>query len=133
MRLRREIGIAGPSAIVSASAPSWSAWRPAVSSRARDDGASTVTRCPRARSPSATPATCSLTSCGCDQSKGETRQIFNASSLALASSELPRHETHREVRQPDALAADDLTEPGLDLALPLRGSRRDVACREHAV
>ena len=37
------------------------------SSRARFDGASTVTWCPSSRSSAAIPATCSLTSCGCDQ------------------------------------------------------------------
>src|SRR6266566_9419445 len=74
MRLRRETGTAGPSAITSSPPPSRSARRPAIRSAARVEGASTVTECPRARSPSAIPATCSLTSWGRDQANGVTRQ-----------------------------------------------------------
>ena len=66
---RDEVGVAGRVA---------SARRPAARSRARFDGASTVDRWPRARSSSASPATCSLTSCGCDQENGVTRAIRNA-------------------------------------------------------
>ena len=76
IRLRREIGTAGPRATTSASSPSSSARRPAARSRARFDDASTVTVWPSGRSSLATPATCSLTSCGCDQAKGVTRQIL---------------------------------------------------------
>ena len=63
-RLRRETRTAGPSAITSASAPSRRARRPARRSAARVEGARTVTCCPSRRSPAATPATCSFTSCG---------------------------------------------------------------------
>src|SRR5436305_4852954 len=73
--LRREIGTAGPTATSSASAPSRSDRRPAARSRARFDDARIVTEWPRRRSSVATPATCSLTSCGCDQANGVTRQI----------------------------------------------------------
>ena len=78
---RREIGTAGPTAITSGDAPSRRARRPAASSPARADGASTVTACPSARSSCATPATCSFTSCGCDHANGVTRQIFTGPSL----------------------------------------------------
>src|ERR1700730_8166300 len=129
IRLRREMGIAGPSAIVSASAPSSSACRPAVSSRACDDGVSTVTSWPRARSPPATPATCSLTSWGCDQSNGETRQMRNAPPrLAPAGDERPRH-----VGQPHGAGGRELAELRLDFALAPGRRGRDVARREHAV
>jgi hypothetical protein len=64
IRLRREIGTAGPSATTSASSPSSSARRPAASSFARFDEARIVTEWPSARSSLATPATCSFTSCG---------------------------------------------------------------------
>ena len=79
IRLRREIGTAGPSATSSSSSrPAASARRPAARSRARFDGASTVTEWPRARSSRASPATCSFTSCGCDQAKGVTRATRSA-------------------------------------------------------
>ena len=48
--VRREIGIDGPTAITSRSMPRWSARRPSRRSRAREDGASTVTSCPSRRS-----------------------------------------------------------------------------------
>ena len=38
-------------------------------------GRATVTECPRSRRAAATPATCSLMSCGCDHANGVTRQI----------------------------------------------------------
>ena len=62
--------------------------RPAARSAARFDGASTVTECPSTRSSCATPATCSLTSCGCDHANGVTRQMRRpiGSSLAARSS-----------------------------------------------
>src|SRR5919201_894040 len=74
MRLRRETGTAGPSAITSWPPPSSSARRPAIRSAARVEGASTVTSYPSARSSRAIPATCSLTSWGRDQANGVTRQ-----------------------------------------------------------
>src|SRR5215213_4408285 len=74
MRLRRETGNAGPRAITSATPPSRSARRPATRSAARVEGASTVTSWSSALSSRATPATCSLTSCGRDQANGVTRQ-----------------------------------------------------------
>ena len=83
MRLRREMGRAGPSAITSASSPSWSARRPARRSAARPDGASTVTEWPSSRRPAARPATCSLTSCGCDQENGVTRQMRKLTSARV--------------------------------------------------
>ena len=52
----------GAIAITSASAPFSNARRPAARSRARPEGARTVTLCPSLRSSAATPATCSLTS-----------------------------------------------------------------------
>ena len=55
MFVRRESGIDGPTAMTSASAPRWSARRPARRSRARDDGASTVTSWPSRRSAAAAP------------------------------------------------------------------------------
>ena len=77
IRLRREIGTAGPMAISSggsSKAPS-SARRPAARSRARFEGARTVTAWPRRRSSRASPSTCSFTSCGCDQANGVTSAI----------------------------------------------------------
>ena len=62
IRLRREMGTAGPSATISSSRPSSKARRPAARSLARFDGARTVTECPSARNSRATPATCSFTS-----------------------------------------------------------------------
>ena len=47
-------------------------------SAARLDDATIVTACPRTRSSWAIPATCSFTSCGCDQAKGVTRQMRSA-------------------------------------------------------
>src|SRR5581483_6051735 len=78
---RREIGTAGPTAITSAGRPSSSACRPARRSAARVEGARTVTVWPRSRSAPAIPATCSLTSCGCDHANGVTRQIRTRISL----------------------------------------------------
>src|SRR5215211_6069318 len=78
IRLRREIGTAGPRAITSPAIPSCSARRPARRSAARLDGASTLTTCPSSRSADAAPATCSLTSCGFDQENGVTRQMRSA-------------------------------------------------------
>src|SRR6266511_1797440 len=75
MRLRREIGSAGPTATTSPSGPRRSARLPARRSSARFEGQSTVTECPRRRSSRATPATWSFTSCGCDQENGVTRQM----------------------------------------------------------
>ena len=63
-----------------AAPPSSSARRPAIRSAARVEGASTVTSWPRSRSSCATPATCSLTSCGLDQANGVTRQTRRAMS-----------------------------------------------------
>ena len=74
---------AGPMAISSGSSskePS-SARRPAARSRARLDGARTVTEWPRRRSSRASPSTCSFTSCGCDQANGVTSAIRTRSSL----------------------------------------------------
>ena len=47
-------------------------------SAARFDDAMIVTAWPSARSSRAIPATCSFTSCGCDQANGVTRQIRSA-------------------------------------------------------
>src|SRR5919204_824694 len=86
MRLRRETGTAGPSAITSWPPPSRRARRPAIRSAARVDGASTVTSCPSARSARAIPATCSLTSWGRDQANGVTRQTRSPIGPSLAPS-----------------------------------------------
>ena len=69
-RLRRETGTAGPIATTSRAVPASSARRLSRRSRGRLEGASTVTSCPSARSSAATPATCSLTSWGCDHVEG---------------------------------------------------------------
>src|SRR5207248_6955064 len=98
IRLRREIGTAGPSATRSACSPSSSARRPAARSRARFEEARIVTEWPSRRSSSATPATCSLTSCGCDQANGVTRQIL-------------RPATAPSVVRPVGLAAPSETAP----------------------
>ena len=71
-------GSPAPTAITSACSRFASARRPASRSPPRVDGASTVTSWPRLRRAPATPATCSLTSCGCDQANGVTKQILIA-------------------------------------------------------
>ncbi len=86
--LRRVTWMAGASATNGGSGvPSLAsrrrALRPAERSAARADGASTTTSCPRARSASAAPATCSFTGCGFDHANGVTmhtrrlRSIWN--------------------------------------------------------
>src|SRR5581483_1588541 len=85
MLLRREIGTAGPIAITSASAAPSSELRPALRCSARPEGASTVTVLPSSRSPAATPATWSLTSCGADHENGVTRQTLIAAIVGPAS------------------------------------------------
>ena len=75
---RGETGTARERATTSSSVPCWSARRPATRSEERDDGASTTTSCPRARSAAATPATCSFVSCGTDHACGVTRQMRSA-------------------------------------------------------
>ena len=82
-RDRRDTGTAAPTAITSRRSPRASARRPASRSPARVDGARTVTSWPRARSPRASPATCSFTSCGCDHANGVTRQILIRRSVSL--------------------------------------------------
>ena len=64
-----------PRARITHCPPRNSVRRPARSSLARFDGARTVTSRPSCRSSAATPAMCSLTSCGCDQENGVTRAI----------------------------------------------------------
>ena len=71
----------GRSATTPSSSPVCSARRPARSSVEREDGASTTTACPRARSASATPATCSFVSCGTDHACGVTRQMRSDTGL----------------------------------------------------
>ena len=71
-------GMAGPSATSARSSPASSACRPAARSRGLDDGARTVTACPRRRSSRARPSTWSLTSWGCDQANGVTRAMRSA-------------------------------------------------------
>ena len=102
MRLRREIGTAGPSATTSASRPSASARRPAARSRGavrrREHGDAVAAR---AQLP-ASPATCSFTSCGCDQAKGVTRATRSAI-VALESSDGRQADDRRAAAQRSGL------------------------------
>jgi hypothetical protein len=84
-RLRREIGTAGPrtTSPSPSNEPLFNATRPAARSAARFDDAMMVTAWPSARSSRAIPATCSFTSCGCDQANGVTRQIRSAIALRV--------------------------------------------------
>src|ERR671933_537390 len=86
-----ETGTAGPTAIVSARSFRRSVRRPASKSPARVDGATTVTSWPNERSASATPATWSFTSCGCDHANGVTRQMRTCQGFR----NLPRRRLHQ--------------------------------------
>src|SRR6266542_1579328 len=148
-RLRREIGTAGPSAIScpSPAEPARSAARPAARSAARFEEARIVTACPSARSSWATPATCSLTSCGFDQANGVTRQMRSAIGVPRLAQRRQRIDggapdahlemqmrPHRFTRGADAsdleARSDALAEPYLD-ARQMRVQRADtVAVRD---
>ena len=80
---RGETGTARATATTPSSSPRWRARRPAIRSDDREDGASTTTRCPRPRSASATPATCSFVSYGTDHACGVTRQMRSATAAGL--------------------------------------------------